>query len=273
MPSILGIDAAWTENNPSGVALIRQQQNAGWECVAVAPSYESFIQLSHNIPVEWAQRPAKGLPDPELLLNAAQILLDREPVTVVSVDLPLSYELIVGRRPCDNCISREFGRFGCGTHTPNANRPGQFAVNLTQNLNGLGYPLATCHPNDRDILIPATIEVYPHPALLRLLHLDYRLPYKVANSRRYWPNTGIAHRKEQLVTSFHRIYRALLAGITDIPEFLQRIPENAPLNALKRYEDALDALICAWVGACYLEGRAQCFGDAASAIWVPCEQA
>ncbi len=41
--------------------------------------------------------------------------------------------------------------------------------------------------------------------------------------------------------------------------------------ALKAFEDILDAVVCAWVGACALEGRARPFGDEVSAIWFPNE--
>ncbi|MDW7774366.1 MAG: hypothetical protein SCH71_15885 [Desulfobulbaceae bacterium] len=38
---------------------------------------------------------------------------------------------------------------------------------------------------------------------------------------------------------------------------------------LKRYEDALDALVCAWVGVKFLEGETQPLGDETAAIWCP----
>lgn len=38
---------------------------------------------------------------------------------------------------------------------------------------------------------------------------------------------------------------------------------------LKSYEDQLDAVVCAAVAIACLEGRAEAFGDADSAIWVP----
>ena len=41
------------------------------------------------------------------------------------------------------------------------------------------------------------------------------------------------------------------------------------LAALKRYEDALDALVCAWVGVEYLGGRTLPLGDGDAAIWCP----
>jgi len=44
---------------------------------------------------------------------------------------------------------------------------------------------------------------------------------------------------------------------------------NCLLLDLKRYEDALDALVSAWVGVEYIEQRAVAFGDARAAIWCP----
>jgi predicted RNase H-like nuclease len=40
-------------------------------------------------------------------------------------------------------------------------------------------------------------------------------------------------------------------------------------SGLKRYEDSLDILVCAWVGAKYLKGEALPYGDDTAAIWVP----
>ncbi len=52
------------------------------------------------------------------------------------------------------------------------------------------------------------------------------------------------------------------------------LPAGADLDAagpgkLKRFEDALDSLICAWTGVVYLAGRCQTFGDCEAAIWTP----
>ena len=37
----------------------------------------------------------------------------------------------------------------------------------------------------------------------------------------------------------------------------------------KSCEDTLDAVVCAWVAMCALEGRGVSFGDESSAIWIP----
>ncbi len=47
------------------------------------------------------------------------------------------------------------------------------------------------------------------------------------------------------------------------------LPGPRPFARLKRYEDALDALVRAWVGIEYLAGRTRAFGDADAAIWTP----
>ena len=52
MQAILGIDAAWTEHEPSGVALI-QGDRESWSVVCVAPSYDAFVASSQGVPVDW----------------------------------------------------------------------------------------------------------------------------------------------------------------------------------------------------------------------------
>lgn len=42
-----------------------------------------------------------------------------------------------------------------------------------------------------------------------------------------------------------------------------------PAAGLERHEDALDALVCAWVGTEHLAGRTAALGDAEAAIWTP----
>lgn len=113
------------------------------------------------------------------------------------------------------------------------------------------------------------VEVYPHPALLTLTGASYRLPYKVSRRRRYWPEVSPAERKAKLLDQFEKILVALKAEIHDIPIELPEPADVISISGLKRYEDALDALVCAWVGAKYLEGEATRYGDDTAAIWVP----
>ena len=65
----------------------------------------------------------------------------------------------------------------------------------------------------------------------------------------------------------------ILSGLTQkIDGILLETPEAgdvASFESLKRYEDALDALVCAWVAIAYLEGKCVPYGDDQAAIWVP----
>ena len=268
MASVLGIDAAWTDRNPSGVALVRTNPDQRWEHVALASSYDAFVELAGGDDihgnVRLDKRPRGGNPEPERLLRAAEQLLGGERVTVVSVDMPLSNTRIARRREADRAISREFGRYGGGTHTPSATRPGVLSDQLRESLAGLGYRLAVSEPDTYTV-----IEVYPHPALLCLLERTYRVPYKVGNSLKYWPELSRNERADRLIKKFRLIYAGLSDVIHGIPDFLPASPYGGSLASLKRYEDALDALVCAWAGTRYLEDRTEHFGDQDAAIWVP----
>jgi hypothetical protein len=49
---------------------------------------------------------------------------------------------------------------------------------------------------------------------------------------------------------------------------LTNLRKDALVGAL-RFEDVLDAIVCAWVAVCTLEGQEQPLGDEVSAIWIP----
>jgi hypothetical protein len=50
---------------------------------------------------------------------------------------------------------------------------------------------------------------------------------------------------------------------------LPRSELNASAKSMKAYEDALDAVVCACVAICALEGCARPYGDPGSAVWIP----
>jgi predicted RNase H-like nuclease len=111
--------------------------------------------------------------------------------------------------------------------------------------------------------------VYPHPALLSLTRSGYRLPYKVSKSKTYWPDAPVAERIERLLRQHRAILSALAREMGEIPLPIPQPHAVHSLAQLKRYEDALDALICGWVGTRYLAGRILAYGDGEAAIWVP----
>ena len=266
MSTVLGIDAAWTNSQPSGVALIQEGLN-GWHVLCVAPSYEAFTKASSGTPVNW--RDAKfsgGTPDISDLLDAARNLAS-DNVDLITFDIPLAHTKIETRRPSDSAISKAFGGKGCPTHSPTSKRPGPLSDEIMRQLRALGYALETANPSI--VSTRRAIEVYPRPALLVLLERDYRVPYKVSNSSKYWKGDSVRDRIDRLLTEFARICESLQNALGDLGFALPVKADIPNLSTLKRYEDALDALVCAWVGLQHLHGNTAPYGDNDSAIWVP----
>jgi predicted RNase H-like nuclease len=265
MPTVLGIDAAWTAGEPSGVALV-QGQGAAWRCLAVAPSYDAFVGLARGQPVEWTRAAFKGSAANVSQLIDASTRIAGTTVDIVALDMPVAIIPISARRCADNAISVEFGSRWCSAHTPNSRRPGGLGLDLSTAFAELGYSLLTrtTHAPGRCLL-----EVYPHPALLSLLNRQRRVPYKVSKARRYWPDISVAARIKALLAQFTEIQAALVAYFGDVGLALPSIDGIKHLSSLKRFEDALDALVCAWVGAEHLAGRTVPLGDDTAATWCP----
>jgi predicted RNase H-like nuclease len=266
MPTILAIDAAWTPRNPSGVALVTSAGD-GWRCVAVAPSYAGFLALTLGEPVDWLGGTFRGsVPDFGALLPAATELAGAF-VDVITVDMPVSTIPFSSRRAADDAVSRAFGSRWCAAHTPNAERPGAFGESWTANATASGFELRTAAavPSGHRSLL----EVYPHPALLSLLQRPRRVPYKVDKRRKYWPGATNDQRKQNLLAEFNCIRDALTRTFGPLSIPLPTVAQVRSFAMLKRFEDALDALICAWVGVRFLAGTATALGDATAAIWCP----
>ena len=109
---VLGIDAAWTAANPSGVALAARTGDV-WRLVAVAASFEEFIALSGD-----------GMEtDRASLVNAAARLAGRVPDLVAAlcacVTVPMDdteYDRIsIVRFAADGRASLEVQRYGASS--------------------------------------------------------------------------------------------------------------------------------------------------------------
>jgi predicted RNase H-like nuclease len=239
MRAVLGIDAAWTLTQASGVALARQTKaGAPWRLVAVAPSYQDFYALAEGA----EPSPNDNSPDPIRLLASSRQLCSVLP-DLVAVDMPLARHPIAGRRASDNAVSSAYGARLCGTHTPSSIRPGRISDELTKGFAEAGFPLQT-----GPIETPGLIEVYPHPALVELANAPERLCYKVAKIRKYWPALDAIKRRERLFEVWAGILELLDKQIAGVQE---KMPSLAPASRtcvadLKQVEDMLDAIVCAW---------------------------
>jgi predicted RNase H-like nuclease len=260
---ILGIDAAWTDHNPSRISLIACAYGK-WSCLAADASQSEFLTR--------ARVPSSAQPNSlslSSIFEAAKLITGGLNPTLVAVDMPLSHELICGKRAADRLLSEEFAKNWCACHVPSKTRPGEISHKLYRDAKTCGLELrtkATYKRGEKNELL----EVYPHAALLSLLSLDKRYAYKISKSRKLFKGLSLSERKNEHLAAFRVLKSALDNKIFDIPDFL---PANDSaienLASMKAYEDMLDALVCAWVGIEHLERRSDPYGDDVASIWVP----
>ncbi len=246
----LGIDAAWSAAGPSGVALLAENAS-GMNCLAAAGSCDEFTGTRSGF-------------DVVAILRAATTLAGRPP-DVVAVDMPLAAGPIMGRRVADNAVSRVFGAAGAAVHSPSLMQAG-LGAQVRNDFAQAGYRLAV---GDSGARLPAMIETYPHPIMMQLCESRRRVPYKASKTLIYWPGADASERRRRLRSVWSRVYQELLARMT------VRLPEldfvfSGGFSAIKRHEDALDAIVCALAGIAFARGEAVAYGDAFSAIWLPC---
>lgn len=255
----LGLDAAWTVTQPSGVALAVEGTD-GWRLAAVEASYDDFIRRSQGLVADL--RPRGSKPDAAALVDAAVRLAGRAPDSV-GIDMPVGPNPIVGRRCCDDAISRAYGARKASVHSPSAVRPGRISDDLAAGFAALGKPVRVGPPAD------GLIEVYPHAALIALMGAPERLPYKAGKTLTYWPGLAIDERHRRLREVWTRIVAVLEGHIAGVAAALPPPPLETRGWRLKTFEDKLDAVVCAAVAIAALDAAAEPYGDAEGAIWVP----
>lgn len=237
----LGVDLAWSPRNTSAGAVL------SWDG-ARARLATWRDDLTDNLEI------------------AAWVMTHAEEKGIwVAIDAPLVVANETGTRPCDRDITRLFGRYHAGTHPANRcnlqRYGGLRGERLAQFLEERGFTHAL--PIEPGTETRRILEVYPHPAMVTLFGLDRILRYKSRPGRTY----------EMRWAEFRRYQMCLRALVDGKPplllpaEIIERQVEGLGGHALKRYEDLLDAVFCAYIALyCWFWGPARChtFGDLAS---------
>ena len=112
---ILGADAAWSDKNPSGVALLKLSHNSVPGLIKAGRSYDEFCDNEKIV----RQNRVKG-----------------------SLDILLSPSPITHRRKADQDISHEYGKKKASTHSPSPERPGAIAINIFKQLHRCSLKLS-----------------------------------------------------------------------------------------------------------------------------------
>lgn len=260
---VLGVDAAWTDKNPSGVALLKWVPNSKPELVRAGRSYDEFFNVGKP---DWQNRVEGSKPNFSKIIECCPKMVD-----LVALDMPLSPQGITGRREADNAISREYGNRKVSTHTPSRNRPGELAKIIFNQLTENSFSWACGH-----IKTPAFIEVYPHVAIIELFGGDdecfnKRFQYKVQKIAKYWPCASKDERSRKIICNLNKLRNKIASVTTGIEQILPQLEPTSSysINCLKGYEDLLDAVLSALVGCNFLEEKSEPFGDQIGVIWVP----
>lgn len=218
--TFIGIDLAWkVDGNHSGIVVLEGRRDTV-HLSAVSSGCTSLDDV-----VQW---------------SSAHL---RE-TTVIAVDSSLVVTNSSGQRPCETAISRTFGRYHASCHSTNLAMPhASLGARLVRELSKHDVV------HDFDIRRAAgragrwLFEVYPHPSMIRLFGLDTILSYKkgkVDQKRR-----GLRELQNHLRALIAR--RAGLSRNDSLDELLSTDVDDLRGQALKRYEDTLDALLCAYL--------------------------
>jgi predicted RNase H-like nuclease len=235
--SIIGLDLAWSERNPSGLAALRLNASAATLELVATESLISDTEI-----VDWLEA-------------------RRQPLTVLGIDAPIiACNPPKTARACDKDLSRDFARFEAGAFPANrekCRRP----VGLRRKLEAKGFdPDPWSAPGKVGCW---QLEVYPHPAQVVLFQLSKTIKYKkgpVAARRK-----GLCRLAEEIKGKLGQLTPGLLAG----PNLAEVCPVGDWLRGreLKCREDRLDAIICAYVAAYHWwwgAERSRVYGDVRS---------
>ena len=161
---------------------------------------------------------------------------------LIAIDAPIVIPNQTGMRLVDKLTHVHFGRYHAGCYPANLQLPfAQRVVQFSQNLEGLEFQHAATITPQR--LGRYQIEVFPHPASIRLFGLQKILKYKKGR---------LAERQSELKRFYHLLTSELvkqqpaLATVESVPSIAE---QQLTGHQLKNIEDQLDALLCAYVGA------------------------
>ena len=221
---MVGIDLAWGERRPDGVALLEARRDSvTWSTGGLVQGDEALkAWLRESIP--------EGAP------------------VFAAVDAPLVCPNETGSRPVDRETHRWFGRQHAGCH-PSNGRLCRRPLRVAGVLRAMGYDLGW------DLATPIqAAEVFPHPAMVRWFGLDQVLKYK---------RPPVVLRRSEF-TRYQRLLQAWLERETPSLALHPDVTAMLAHPWTKPAEDRLDAFLCSLVAWWHWRdrgSRTQVLGD------------
>ncbi|MBD2337255.1 DUF429 domain-containing protein [Calothrix sp. FACHB-156] len=214
----LGIDLGW-KSQPSGLC-----------CLELIDGKLQLLDLNRKEAIA------------EILAWIDTFVPPEEPA-LIAVDAPTLIPNAAGSRLPDKLTHKYFGKYHAGCYPANLGLAfAERTVNFGLELESRGF----AHAPSIEPQKPGRyqIEVFPHPAIVHLFHLERILKYKKGR---------LGDRRLELLKLYNYIGEILptleppLHSPTISSSFLPEIPHTGA--ALKAVEDKLDSLICAYVAA------------------------
>jgi predicted RNase H-like nuclease len=235
--TFIGIDLAWkSEHYPTGATVLRESVD-GAVLADVAPPLRSLHAVMEYVRAH-ETRPC-----------------------VIAIDAPLIIPNATGQRACERLVGQRYGARHASCHTSNRTLyPDAASVRLAHALAERGFAHA---PEHQQTTTAVMLEVYPHAAMVALYDLPQIVKYK--KGRIVDRRTGV--RRLQQLLGLLTIQDPPLVANDALEELLGRPVAALAGQALKDYEDSLDALICAYIAYHYWTWggkRTEMFGDVSS---------
>lgn len=210
----IGIDLAWSYKNNSAGAAIKSQAGQG--------------KLTCN----------KNLQSNVDIINFILEASKSEPA-IIGIDAPLAVPNEKESRKCDRLVSQHFGRYEAGAYPANR-RIFEGKVRgeeLVKKLKKKGF----CHEYDitKQSNKYLVVEVYPHPATINLFSLCKTIKYK--KGRVSYRKKGLCELQKWILT-----LRDAEPSLYIKESFLSKINALSG-KELKKYEDFLDSILCAYI--------------------------
>lgn len=203
----IGIDLAWGERQPTGLAVLDEQ-----------------ARLLHVSAVRT---------DDEIVAGLAAYA---DGACLVAIDAPIVVTNDAGSRPAEQQLSKDFRRFDAGTHPANRGKPefaqGTRAARLARRL-GLDV-------DPRSGRRRRAIEVYPHPATIVLFGLPKILRYKAK------PGRDLDLLRAELLTLMSYVEGVVTTDET-WAGLRAQVENATRKTELRRVEDQVDAVLCAYL--------------------------
>lgn len=234
-PGFLGLDLAWSERNPSGLALARLR--AGGLHITETDTLTTDGEITR-----WIASRTRLQDGPVLIAIDAPIIAPNPPGT---------------SREADRLMTRLFGRFHAGAYPANRERSAR-PISLRKTLETMGFSPDPKLPVEGSVR--RLLEFYPHSSMVALLGRSRIIKYKkgpVAERRR---GLGCL---QSAVSSLARLEPSLHSSPA-LDALLGSDPFGLAGRSLKRLEDLLDSVVLAYLAAyywCWGLERCQILGD------------